>query len=63
MHGHEQADSVESPLMWIFGGKFRSTLRAPNQPDTITVENWRSLHLDIQVCFLPPSLPVYMAHD
>ncbi|KAF8467097.1 hypothetical protein DFH94DRAFT_639094 [Russula ochroleuca] len=40
--------SVESPLMRIFGGKFRSTVRAPNQPDSITIEDWRSLHLDIQ---------------
>jgi ubiquitin carboxyl-terminal hydrolase 10 len=35
--------------MRIFGGKFRSTVRAPNQPDSITIEDWRSLHLDIQV--------------
>ena len=50
MHGHEQ-ESVESRLMRIFGGKFRSTLRAPNQPDTITIEDWLPLHLDIQVRF------------
>ncbi|KAF8467101.1 hypothetical protein DFH94DRAFT_639069 [Russula ochroleuca] len=41
--------SVESPLMRIFGGKFRSTVRTPNQPDSITIEDWRSLQLDIQV--------------
>ncbi|KAF8471367.1 hypothetical protein DFH94DRAFT_674368 [Russula ochroleuca] len=40
--------SVRSPLVRIFGGKFRSTVRAPNQPDTVTVEDWRSLQLDIQ---------------
>ncbi|KAI0262852.1 hypothetical protein BGY98DRAFT_940353, partial [Russula aff. rugulosa BPL654] len=28
-------------------GKFRSPVRAPNQPDPVS-ENWRSLHLDIQ---------------
>ena len=50
MHGHEQ-ESVESPLMRIFSGKFRSTLHAPNQPDTITIEDWLPLHLDIQVRF------------
>ena len=50
MHGYEQ-ESVESPLMRIFGGKFRSTLRAPNQPDTVTIEDWLPLHLDIQVRF------------
>ncbi|KAF8464932.1 hypothetical protein DFH94DRAFT_639948, partial [Russula ochroleuca] len=40
--------SVESPLMRIFGGKFRSTVRTPNQPDTVNIEDWRSLQLDIQ---------------
>ncbi|KAF8471370.1 hypothetical protein DFH94DRAFT_637165 [Russula ochroleuca] len=40
--------SVESPLMCIFCGTFRSIVRAPNQPDTVTVEYWRSLQLDIQ---------------
>ena len=37
----------------IFGGKFRSTLRAPGQKDSLLVEDWRSLRLDIQVswCF------------
>jgi ubiquitin carboxyl-terminal hydrolase 10 len=44
MNGHEQANSIESPLMRIFAGKFRSTARASNQPDTITVD-------DIQVRF------------
>jgi len=42
------AESVKSPLMRIFGGKFRSIVRAPNQPDIVTIEDWRSLHLDIQ---------------
>ena len=37
--------------MHIFVGKFRSTVRAPNQPDTVTIEDWRSLRLDIQVRF------------
>ncbi len=32
----------------IFGGKFRSTLRTPHQRDSITIEDWRSLQLDIQ---------------
>ncbi|KAH9986157.1 hypothetical protein BJV77DRAFT_85303 [Russula vinacea] len=42
------AESAESPLMRIFGGKFRSTVRSPNQPDSVTIEDWRSLQLDIQ---------------
>jgi ubiquitin carboxyl-terminal hydrolase 10 len=37
--------------MRIFGGKFRSTVRAPNQPDTVTIEDWQSLQLNIQVRF------------
>lgn len=32
----------------IFGGKFRSTLRTPHQRDSVTIEDWRSLQLDIQ---------------
>ncbi|KAN0103984.1 hypothetical protein V8E52_011437 [Russula decolorans] len=42
------ARSVESPLMRIFGGRFRSTVCAPNQPDNVTTEDWQSLQLDIQ---------------
>jgi len=40
--------SVESPITRIFGGKFRSTLCAPHQRDSVVVEDWRSLQLDIQ---------------
>ncbi|KAF8470409.1 hypothetical protein DFH94DRAFT_811604 [Russula ochroleuca] len=42
------ARSVESPITRIFGGKFRSTLRTPHQRDSVVVEDWRSLQLDIQ---------------
>ncbi|KAF9462678.1 hypothetical protein BDZ94DRAFT_700826 [Collybia nuda] len=38
----------ESPITRIFGGKFRSTLRAPQQKDSVIVEDWRALRLDIQ---------------
>lgn len=40
--------AAESPITRIFGGKFRSTLRAPRQKDSVVVEDWRSLRLDIQ---------------
>ncbi|KAF8163725.1 hypothetical protein B0H34DRAFT_650904 [Crassisporium funariophilum] len=40
--------ATESPITRIFGGKFRSTLRAPGQKDSVIVEDWRSLRLDIQ---------------
>ncbi|KAJ7114670.1 hypothetical protein C8R43DRAFT_902953 [Mycena crocata] len=40
--------SAESPITRIFGGKFRSTLRAPGTKDSVIVEDWRSLRLDIQ---------------
>ncbi|KAF8171652.1 hypothetical protein BJ912DRAFT_1082179 [Pholiota molesta] len=40
--------ATESPITRIFGGKFRSTLRAPGQKDSVVVEDWRSLRLDIQ---------------
>ncbi|KAI0345391.1 cysteine proteinase [Trametopsis cervina] len=39
---------AESPITRIFGGKFRSILKAPHQRDSIAVEEWRSLRLDIQ---------------
>lgn len=44
-----QTKSAESPITRLFGGKFRSTLRAPHQRDSVTVEDWRSLRLDISV--------------
>ncbi|KAF9014213.1 hypothetical protein BDQ17DRAFT_1419116 [Cyathus striatus] len=40
--------ATESPITRLFGGKFRSTLRAPHQKDSVIVEDWRSLRLDIQ---------------
>ncbi|KIY49069.1 cysteine proteinase [Fistulina hepatica ATCC 64428] len=40
--------SMESPITAIFGGKFRSTLRAPHQKDSVVIEDWRALRLDIQ---------------
>jgi ubiquitin carboxyl-terminal hydrolase 10 len=39
---------TESPVTRMFGGKFRSTLRVPHQKDSVLVEDWRSLQLDIQ---------------
>ncbi|KAI0272070.1 hypothetical protein BGY98DRAFT_922339, partial [Russula aff. rugulosa BPL654] len=42
------ANLVESPITRISGGKFRSPVLAPNQPDPVPTEGWRSLHLDIQ---------------
>ncbi|KAF8987447.1 cysteine proteinase [Hymenopellis radicata] len=40
--------STNSPITKIFGGKARSTLRAPSQKDSVIVEDWRALRLDIQ---------------
>ncbi|KAF9472838.1 cysteine proteinase [Pholiota conissans] len=40
--------ATESPITRIFGGKFRATLRAPGQKDSVVIEEWRSLRLDIQ---------------
>jgi ubiquitin carboxyl-terminal hydrolase 10 len=39
--------TAESPITRIFGGKFRSTLRAPQQKDSVVIEDWRALQLDI----------------
>lgn len=44
-----QIKGADSPIQRIFGGKFRSTLKAQFQRDSVTVEDWRSLRLDIQV--------------
>ncbi|KAF9472886.1 hypothetical protein BDN70DRAFT_432967 [Pholiota conissans] len=40
--------ATESLITRIFGGKFRATLRAPGQKDSVVIEEWRSLRLDIQ---------------
>jgi len=45
----KQIKAVESPITRIFGGRFKSTLRAPGQRDSVLTEDWRSLRLDIQV--------------
>src|SRR5260221_1733772 len=37
--------------MRIFGGRFHSTARAPNQPDSVTFEDWGYLQPEIQVRF------------
>ncbi|KAH9980795.1 hypothetical protein BJV77DRAFT_1073382 [Russula vinacea] len=42
------ASSFRSPILRIFDGRSHSTVRAPGQPDTVTVEDWRSLKLNIQ---------------
>jgi hypothetical protein len=46
---HAQIKGTEFPITRIFGGKFRSTLRGPGQKDSVLVEGWRALRLDIQV--------------
>jgi ubiquitin C-terminal hydrolase len=37
----------ESPITKLFGGKIRSTLKVPGQKDSITIEPFQSLQLDI----------------
>ncbi|KAJ7154047.1 hypothetical protein C8R46DRAFT_911866 [Mycena filopes] len=64
--------SAESPITRIFGGKLRSTLRAPGQKDSVVVEDWRSLRLDIQhdaihsisdaLAFIAHPQPVQLTH-
>ena len=36
----------------MFDGKFRTTVRMTGQDDTVKVESWRTLRLDVQVRFL-----------
>ncbi|KAH8117275.1 cysteine proteinase [Phellopilus nigrolimitatus] len=40
--------SVDSPMTRIFGGKFRSAVKAPGQRESVMVEDWRLIRLDIQ---------------
>jgi len=42
------AKTTDSPITRIFGGTFRSTLRVPQHKDSVVVESWRALQLDIQ---------------
>ncbi|KAG5651291.1 hypothetical protein H0H81_009190 [Sphagnurus paluster] len=40
--------AAETPITRIFAGRVRSTLKAPGQKDSVTLEAWRALRLDIQ---------------
>jgi hypothetical protein len=37
MHGHEEANFVESPIMRIFGGKFRLPICEPKLPNQLNL--------------------------
>ncbi|BGP04089.1 Ubiquitin carboxyl-terminal hydrolase [Rhodotorula toruloides ATCC 204091] len=41
-------ETKESPITRIFGGKLRSVLRCPGQKDSVTIEPFQRLQLDIQ---------------
>jgi len=43
-----QTETRESPITKIFGGQLRSLLRCPGQKDSITLEPYQRLQLDIQ---------------
>ncbi|KAJ6561374.1 hypothetical protein DFH09DRAFT_1364371 [Mycena vulgaris] len=43
-----QIKKAKSPISRIFGGKSRSTLHAAGQKDSVIIEAWRALRLDIQ---------------
>lgn len=49
-----QTETRESPITRIFGGQLRSVLRCAGQKDSITLEPYQRLQLDIQV--RPPPL-------
>lgn len=44
----QTGDMKESPITKIFGGKSRSVLRCPGQKDSVTIEPFQRLQLDIQ---------------
>ncbi|GAA5823149.1 hypothetical protein JCM10212_001942 [Sporobolomyces blumeae] len=41
-------ETKESPISRIFGGRLRSVLRCPGQKDSVTIEPFQRLQLDIQ---------------
>lgn len=43
-----QTETRESPVTRIFGGQLRSILRCPGQKDSITLEPYQRLQLDIE---------------
>jgi len=46
---YKSADhSIDSPISRMFRGTFSSTMDASNRLDSVPVENWQSLQLDIQ---------------
>ncbi|KAG5642923.1 hypothetical protein DXG03_001874 [Asterophora parasitica] len=53
--------AAETPITRLFGGKVRSTLKAPGHKDSVTVEAWRALRLDIQPDSIK-TLPDALAH-
>ena len=50
---------IDWPIWQMFRGTFRSTMDARNRLDSVTVEDWRSLQLDIQVIPLPFPPPIF----
>ena len=44
----KSTNSAESPLTKMFGGKFRSVFKTPGQKDSVTLEPFQPLQLDIQ---------------
>ncbi|KAJ6533424.1 hypothetical protein DFH09DRAFT_1325729 [Mycena vulgaris] len=45
--GRAQIKEAESSISRTFGGKFRSTLRAAAQKDSVIIEALRALRIDI----------------
>lgn len=46
-----QTEMRESPITKIFGGQLRSVLRSSGQKDSVTLEPYQRLQLDIQVSY------------
>ncbi|KAF8343378.1 hypothetical protein F5887DRAFT_1212517 [Amanita rubescens] len=57
--------STKTPISKMFGGKFRTTLRVPYaKKDSVIVEDWRSVRLDIQdaLSYISHPQPVQVTH-
>lgn len=48
-HHPPQTETSASAITRIFGGQLRSVLRCPGQKDSVTLEPYMSLQLEIQV--------------
>lgn len=55
-----QKASKESPISLLFGGSMRSVVKAIGNKDSVTIQPFQSLQLDITVCSLKLNFSPHM---